>query len=76
MLAMQVRAKVRAGGRKERIAEIAPGKFEIDVKEKAERNAANEGVIALVANHFGVPKKSVRILSGHRRPNKTLRVIK
>jgi len=73
---MHIKVKVKTGARRERLVEIVPGTFEADVKEKAERNAANEGVIALVANHFGVPKKSVRIVSGHRRPNKTLRVIK
>ena len=73
---MLVRVRVKAGARKERFAETAPGKFEADVKEEAERNAANGAVIALVAHHFGVPEKSVRIVSGHRRPNKTIRVIK
>ena len=73
---MHIKVKVKTGARRERLVEIVPGTFEADVKEKAERNAANEGAIALVANHFGVPKKSVRIVSGHRRPNKTLRVIK
>ena len=73
---MLIRVKVRTEARRQRFAETAPGKFEADVKEKAERNAANAAVIALVVNHFGVPKKSVRIVSGHRRPNKTLRVIK
>jgi len=73
---MLVRVRVKAGARKERFVETGEGKFEADVKEKAERNAANEGVIALIAHHFGVPKKSVRIVSGHRRPNKIFRVIK
>ena len=73
---MLIRVKVKTEARRQRFAETAPGKFEADVKEKAERNAANGAVIALVAHHFGVPKKSIRLVSGHRRPNKTLRVIK
>ena len=72
---MFVRVKVQAGARKERFAELGPGRFEIDVKEKAERNAANDRIRTLVARHFGVSSKSVRIVSGHRRGNKTLRVI-
>ena len=73
---MLIRVKVKTEARRQRFAETAPGKFEADVKEKAERNAANVAVIAFVAHHFGVPKKSIRLVSGHRRPNKTLRVIK
>jgi len=72
---MYVRVKVKAGARKERFIEMVPGKFEIDVKEKAEMNAANERIQTLVARHFSVPVKAVRIISGHHRPNKTLDVI-
>jgi len=72
---MLVRVKVKAGARREHFAEVAPGKFEIDVKEKAERNAANNRVQKVVARHFNVSEKSVRLISGHRNANKTLRVI-
>ena len=71
---MLIRVRVKAGARRERFAEMAPGKFEIDVKEKAEANAANARVRTLIARHFRVSEKSVRIESGHQRPNKTLRV--
>ena len=73
---MLVRVKVTAGARRERFAETAPGKFEIDVKEKAEQNAANRRVQTLVARYFRVSEKSVSIILGHQRPNKTFRVIK
>ena len=73
---MDIRVKVKAGARKERLAELKSGKFEIDVKEKAEQNAANERVRTLIARHLHVTLGNVRITAGHHRPNKTLRVIK
>lgn len=72
---MLIRVKVNAGARKELLVEIAPNKFKVDVKEKAEQNTANKRVVALIARHFHVPEKSVRIMSGHQRSNKTLTVI-
>ena len=72
---MLVRVKVKAGARRERFAKVASRMFEIGVKEKAEMNAANERIQILVARHFSVPVKAVRIISGHHRPNKTLDVI-
>ena len=71
---MLIRVRVKTEARRERFAETAPGKFEADVKEKAERNAANVRVMALLARHFRIPEKSVQFVSGHHRPNKTFRV--
>ncbi len=87
---MLIRAKVNAGARHEQFVPISkgvePGKgefkravageFLVHVKEKAEANAANDRVRALIARHYMVPTTSVRIISGHQRGNKVIRVIK
>lgn len=36
--------------------------------------SANKAVIALVAAHFGLPKRTVELVSGERSRNKTLRI--
>lgn len=66
-----VRVKVRAGARKESFEQKSDS-FVICVKEPAEGNRANARVIALIARHFRVPERSVRILTGHRSPSKKL----
>jgi uncharacterized protein YggU (UPF0235/DUF167 family) len=71
---MYIRVKVFAGVKKELFKEIGENRFEIHVKEPAERNLANSRVIALVAEHFGVSFKSVRIVNGHHHPVKLLAV--
>ena len=73
---MLVRVRVKAGARKERFAELMEHSFDIAVKEKAERNEANNRVRTLIARHFHVPEKDVRVISGHRSARKTLRVLK
>ncbi|MBI3305767.1 DUF167 domain-containing protein [Candidatus Nomurabacteria bacterium] len=67
-----VNIKVTAGARKEIFREKSPYHFEISVREKAERNMANARVLELVAGHFKVPLKKVRIVNGHRHPSKLL----
>lgn len=66
---------VKAGVRKERVVEIGPGRFEVEVKEKAAKNAANKRVVALIARHLRVPEKTLHMVSGHHHPNKTLLVL-
>jgi len=69
-----IRAKVRAGARKESFQIKSETAFEIAVKEPAEENRANARVVQLVARHFRVASNKVRIVKGQRSPGKTLRV--
>jgi len=71
---MYIKARVSAGMKKESFVEKSPDTVHIAVKEKAERNMANQRVIELVAGHFKVPKSKVRIISGHQSPSKILSV--
>ena len=67
-----VHLKVIAGARKENFQKVSGDHFEVSVKEKAERNMANTRVLELVATHFKVSVKKVRIVNGHRHPSKLL----
>jgi len=69
-----VRVKVVADARKDSLRENGKGGFEMSVREPAAENRANERVRELLAAHFGVPVKSVRITAGHQRPTKTVRI--
>ncbi len=71
---MRVRVVVSPSVRRERLEEVKPNVFAISVREKAERNEANDRACALVARHFGVRPQAVRILSGHRRRSKVVQV--
>ncbi|MBI5470155.1 DUF167 domain-containing protein [Candidatus Kaiserbacteria bacterium] len=71
---MTIRTRVKANARKEIFRRISDNVFEISVREKAAENAANERVMTLIARHFGVSVKKVRIVSGHHRPNKRISI--
>ena len=69
---LYVKAVVTTGQKKESIVVKKPDHFEISVKEKAERNLANQKVIELIAQYFKVPVKKVRIVNGHHHTHKLL----
>ena len=62
----------QAGAKKESIVKKSEDHFTISVKEKAERNLANDKIIELLAEYFKVPKGKVRIVNGHRHPHKLI----
>lgn len=71
---MYIKVLVKAGARKEIFEKKSENTYKISVKEKAERNMANERVVELVAEHLKVPKNKVRIISGHHHPHKLLSI--
>ncbi|MCA9401561.1 MAG: DUF167 domain-containing protein [Candidatus Omnitrophica bacterium] len=71
---MYIKVKVLAGQKREKFEQIKPDKFEIAIKQPAERNLANERVLELVARHFKTSVNRVRIVSGHTSPSKILSI--
>jgi hypothetical protein len=60
-----IKAKVSAGAKTEKIEEVEPDFFKIRVSEPPEKGRANERVLEIVAEYFGVPKFRVFLKSGH-----------
>ncbi len=73
---MYIRVKVAPSAKKESFKQINEDHFEISVKEKAERNLANNRILELLSLHFRLPKGKIRIVNGHRSPTKLLVVEK
>lgn len=69
---MYIKVKVYPDQKKEAFTVTGENRFEARVKLPAERNLANTRVMELVAGHFRIPTKSVRIVSGHQSPSKIL----
>lgn len=73
---MYIKVRVNAGAKKESFVQEHEDSFTISVKEPAEQNRANARVRELVAAHFGILPKQIRIISGHHSPGKILSVPK
>jgi uncharacterized protein YggU (UPF0235/DUF167 family) len=57
---------VKPGSKKGPLVEVADdGSLTLFVRERAVDGAANDGVVKLLAAHFGVPKSRVTIVRGH-----------
>ena len=69
---MYIKIKVTPEAKKEKLEQKSDELFEISVKEKAKQNMANKRIQELIAEHFGIMKRDVRIISGTGRPLKLL----
>lgn len=72
---MITRVKVHPDSKKARVEKLSENCFEIWVKEKAENNFANNSMIELLSGYLNKPKNKIKIISGHKRPNKTLDIL-
>lgn len=71
---MYIRVRVSAGAKKEIFTANSDGSFLVSVKEPAEGNRANTRVLELVAEHYGIKPKQIRIVSGHHSSGKILSI--
>jgi uncharacterized protein (TIGR00251 family) len=70
---MKIQVKVKPSSKTEEVNQEGDS-FIIKVKEPPREGKANQAVIKLLAEHFGVPKSQVRILSGYGSRNKVVEV--
>jgi len=70
---MKIQVKVKPSSKTEDISREGYS-FIVKVKEPPKEGKANQAVIKLLAEHFGVPQSQVRILSGFRSRNKIIEV--
>jgi uncharacterized protein (TIGR00251 family) len=70
---MKIQAKVKPNSRSEEVSREGDS-FIVKVKEPPKEGKANQAVIKLLAEHFGVPQSQVRILGGFRSKNKVVEV--
>jgi uncharacterized protein (TIGR00251 family) len=71
---MRIQVKVKSNSRSEEVS-LEGNSFIVKVKEPPKEGKANQAVIKLLAEHFGVAKSRVRILSGLKSKNKVVEVV-
>ena len=72
---MYIKVKVRAGAKRDALAQKGPDSYEISVKAQAERGLANAAARALLASHFGINQKKLRLIKGATSPAKIFEII-
>jgi len=71
---MYIKVKAFPKAKKEEIKKIAENRFEIRIKEKAERNLANQRIIKILAEYFEIEEKEVKIINGHYHSSKLIKI--
>lgn len=71
---LRVTVKVKPSAKKEGIDIASDGTLEVRVSAPPERGKANERLIELLAEHFGVAKSRIKIVAGHTQRQKVLEV--
>jgi uncharacterized protein (TIGR00251 family) len=74
MQSMYIKVKITPGAKKELITVVSATSYTISVKEPAEQNRANRRLVELIAEHYGISAKQVKLISGHHSPSKILSV--
>ena len=70
---MKIQVKVKPNSKTEGLSQEGDV-FTVKVKEPPKEGKANQAVIKLLAEHFGVPQSQVRMLSGFKTKNKVSEV--
>lgn len=71
---MRIEVRVTPKARKEKFEKTGESAFVASIRERPERNEANDRVQVLVAQHFNVPLTSVRFMSGQRARKKVFEI--
>jgi hypothetical protein len=72
---MKIQVKVKPNSRTEEVSREGDD-FVVKVREPPREGKANQAVIRLLAEYFGVPKSQVRILVGFSSKTKVIEVVK
>mgnify|MGYP000870077675 CR=1 FL=1 len=72
---MYLKVKVKAGSRNEEIERVNENTFHISVKEKAERNMANNRILEILSLELKIPINKIRIINGHQSPSKLISIL-
>ena len=72
---MKIQVKAKPNSKSEEVSREGDS-FLVKVKEQTKEGKANQAVIKLLAEYFGVPQSHVRILGGFRSKSKIIEVIK
>jgi len=73
---MLIKVKVYPKSKQEELIKKSADSFDVKVKEKPKDGLANKKVFELLARHFNVSAKSIRLKKGSKQQNKIFEIIK
>lgn len=64
-MALRISVTVKPQAKRQEVKKASDGTYLASVHAPAREGKANQALIGLLADHFSVPKSSVRIIQGH-----------
>jgi len=61
----KIMVTVIPGSREEEVCQLENGSYRVRVKARPKEGKANDALVEVLSRHFGIPKASVIIRSGH-----------
>jgi uncharacterized protein (TIGR00251 family) len=71
---MKISVKVKTGKNESKVRKIGENEYEVLMKSRPVKGAANKELIGLLSNHFDVKKHNIRIASGLTSSRKVIEV--
>ena len=71
---MRITVKAKPMAFEDRVEKLPDGSFVVSVTEPPMDGRANRAIVALLADHFKIPKANVRIASGHASRQKMIEI--
>ena len=71
---MKITVKVKASAKVAKVDRLSDDIFSVWVKEKPQEGKANYAVRKALADHFGIPKSRVILISGEKSKNKLFEI--
>ena len=72
---MKITVKVKPGSRVEILEKTGERVYLARLKARPEKGKANEALVRLLSEQFGIPRQAVRIVSGHTSKMKLVELI-
>jgi uncharacterized protein (TIGR00251 family) len=73
-MALTIAVTVKPNAKQIGVKKLADAEYRVSVTAPPEGGKANQAVLELLADHFGVAKSAIKILRGHRTRRKLIRV--
>lgn len=72
---MKISVKVKPNSKQSLVEKTGEGQYTVRVKEKALEGRANDAVIAILGEHFGVPRNRITVTVGAKSRNKIISIL-
>lgn len=71
-----IEVKVKAGARSRNIEKMDDGTYKIKTPVAPEKGKANEAVVGILANHLGISRSDIQLISGASSSYKRFKITK